>query len=314
MPDEKVQYLSLAELENDNDELVGFRPNVDANEFLPPLAHAEFEGLLRFDDAHQNPDERYQSDVTTRGEVKKYIKTILQFITDGNGDDAANGRDFSFFASTLVRKGGTTSMQAALQGVGAAQQEIDANKTRGGQCLLLNKYCEGVGSAATAEIDWEASYFDAEFVSEETGEKVGKEWYRLRGMERFPQASESEAEYAKSIPSADGTKRYYPWVDLDITDMTVERPIPVVVFPSTPQDQLTGRNIRRCFVRNYLRRFKTRTVLGAVAAGAGASASGVSQRPGPVAVAAAQEPAKQQQTAGGPPRTTTTQRPAPVRR
>jgi hypothetical protein len=316
MSDEKVQYLSLADLEQDNDELVGFRPNVDANEFLPPLAHAEYEGLLRFDDEHQNPDKRYIPDTTTKGEPKKYNKTTLQFMTDSNADDVANGREFGFFASTLVRKGGTTSIQAALQGVGALQSEIDTHKTRGGQCLLLNKYCEGAGSAATAEIDWEASYFDTDYTDPDTGEVVGKEYYRLRSMARFPVATEGEAEYEKSIPSADGKKRYYPWIDLDITDLSAENEVPIVVLPTTTQEQLTGRNIRRCFVRNFLRRFVTRTVIKASAATAGAAA-GVSARPQAVpAPAATQAPGPAAATstvaAGGPPRPAA--RPAPTRR
>lgn len=318
MEDDKVQYLSLADLEQDNDELVGFRPNVDANEFLPPVPHSEYEGLLRFSDEHQHPDKRYVPDTTTRGEPKKYNKTTLQFVTDGNADETANGREFAFFASTLVRKGGTTSIQAALQGVGALQSEIDTHKTRGGQCLLLNKYCEGAGSAATGEIDWEASYFDTEYTNAETGEKEGKEYYRLRGMERFPVAAEGDGEYAKSIASIDGDKRYYPWVDLDITDLSAENEVPVVVLPSVPAEQLTGRNIKRCFVRNFLRRFKTRTVIAAsAAAGAGAS-SGVAARvaPGPKSVPAAQAAPAPAQTsavaAGGPPRPAA--RPAPVRR
>jgi hypothetical protein len=311
MDESKVNYLSLAQLEQDSDEIVGLRSNVDANSFLPPLVHGDYEGMLRFDDDHADPDKRWLEDVSQRGEPKKYNKTQLLFVTDGNADELANGREFTAFCSTLLRKGGTTSAQAALQGVGASVQEIDSNKTRNGQCLLVNKYMEGPGSPATAEIDWETSLFDAEYQDPETGEKVGKEFYRIRGMERFPQATEGEGEFEKSIPSADGKKRFYPWVDLDVTDMNDTTP-PVVVLPSTPQEQLTGRNIRRCFARNFLRRFLTRTDL--------SGAGGAAKRGGSSAVAARPVAAPQNATPSptsatvGAGATKPAGRPSPVRR
>jgi hypothetical protein len=318
MDESKMQFLSLAQLESDADELVGFRPNVDANAFLPPIVHTEYEGLLRFDDEHQDPDKRWTEDTSRKGEPKKYFKTMLQFVTDGNADESVNGRDFAVFASTLVRRGGTTSAQAALQGCGVSSQEIAMNSTRGAQAKLINKYCDGGGTAVTVEIDWEASYFDTDWVNPETGEKEGKEYYRLRGMERFPVATEGEGEYEKSIAAVDGSKRYYPWIDLDITDMTEDNPVPLVVFPDVSAEKLVGRNIKRCFVRNFMRRFKTRTVIGAVSAGAGAG--GVSERPAltqkpsapeqgvPAMASTAPTPAA---TGGGP---RPGQRPAPVRR
>lgn len=309
--DDKVQYVSLAELENDTDELPGFRPNVDANEFAPPLPHALYLVDIRFE--AEDANKRWVPDVSTKGEPKKFNKTNLIITTAGNEDDAVNGRETKHYCSTLVRRGGTTGVQAVLQGIGATVEEIDVNKTRGGQCMLLNGYIDSGKGQAEAEFDWEASHFDADWVNEDTGEKEGKEYFRLRGMERFPIAAEGEAEFDKSIPHVEKEGvRYYPWVDLDITGINNDPSEVFVVLPSEPS--VPGRNVQRCFVRNVLRRFKTRTVMGA-AASVGVSGGTVAARPagapaaasarGPVATPAAAP------TRSGPPAGS---RPAPTRK
>lgn len=267
MEEQEIRYASLAELEADQDELVGYRPGADANAFLPPLIHGDYEAVVVFDIA--DPAKRWKEDTTTKGELRKYLSTSVKITTDGNADAANDGREFTHYMNTLVRRGGTTGIQACMQGCGVLQADLDASKTRGAQALLCNRVLDGGNSAVTVEIDWEASHYDANWVNPETQETEGKEYFRLRGMDRFPRAVEGEPEYDKALVS--GETRYYPFIDLDITDVDA----PFVVLPSEPQP--VGRNIQRIFARNFVRRFITRTALSNTAA------SGSAPGPRPVA-------------------------------
>lgn len=280
---EKIEYASLADLENDQDELPGLRPNVDANEFAPPLPHGLFEAVLSFENEEVN--HRWIPSNTTKGVPVKYQKTTLILTTEGNAEEAFNGRTYSHYPNTLVRKNGTTGVLAVLQGIGVSVQELAVNSTRGAQALLLTRYIDSGQASVSVELDWEASFYDAEWQDPETGEAVGKEYYRLRGMSHFFPAVEGEPEYERSIPTVDGKKRFYPWIDLDMSDKDAI----LLVLPSTPPEQNAGRDIRRCFVRSYIRKFVTRTDLKAGSAGGGTGA--VSARP-----VASAGPVREQQT------------------
>src|ERR1700761_7593158 len=98
----EAEYLSLAELDLlEQQELEGFRPEVDANASLPPIPAGNYQFKITYAKS-DTPDQiwqKKQQDASKGGRL--YQMAELQLETVGNGEEF-DGRQMRFYASTLV--------------------------------------------------------------------------------------------------------------------------------------------------------------------------------------------------------------------
>jgi hypothetical protein len=175
----EAEYLSLAELDLlEQQELEGFRPEMDANASLPPIPAGKYQAKISF--ANESIDERWEKKNKDRNDrpITLRYQTVVRVETSGNGDEF-DGRVMMFYPSTLVMKGsGTTSIQQILQPLGFGEALLTRTRTARTQIELMNDALEGEQALIGVNVDWEAQVYDKE--SEKTT------FGPVRGMKRFP--------------------------------------------------------------------------------------------------------------------------------
>lgn len=179
MPDDN-NLVSMLDLEQDTEELMGFNPETDANASLPPVPAATYAVKVRF--AVEDPEKRWAKGIWGKDNQTTYYTALACEIYNAAELD---GRVVREQVSTYtMQRSGTNSVQGVLQALGYGE-ELKTCKTRSQLVLLLNDALEGDKAAGEAEVDWEASESLSEEERAEYKAKNKKQW-RIQGMTRFP--------------------------------------------------------------------------------------------------------------------------------
>ena len=171
-------FVSMLDLEQDTQELMGFNPEADANAMLPPIPAMRASVVVRF--TAEEPEKRWQVGVWGKDEQKTYFASVTATLY---GAGEFDGRTVRANVSTYVSRE-TCSVQGLLQALGM-QDRLRVSKSRSALVTLLNEALAGDGAACECELDWEANEQTTE-EQREVLKKEGKKPYRLQGMKRFP--------------------------------------------------------------------------------------------------------------------------------
>lgn len=210
------EYVSLAELELLDEELVGFNPEADANATIPPPPAATYLARVYYTN-QEEPGKIWEKRMGTKNDsTKVYYMSVVTIEMQGNDNELANGRKLSFYPNTLVRinGGGTSSIQQLLQPLGYEDELLKSPRTVGALTGLLTRALSGGQALLAVEIDWEAQYYDKE---------KDKTIYTFRGMKKFPKDKNGnpepfidwpgtpDGEYgAERLPARAYIRRFHP--------------------------------------------------------------------------------------------------------
>lgn len=185
------EFVSLLDLEQDTNEILGFNPAADANALIPPVPQGEYPVILTF--MEQDAEKRWKPAIWgsgTANEQKVYYAVLTATVYNSGEFDGRQVRhQVSTFTTSRME---TNSIQAVIQGIGAGEKIV--SNSRGALCVLLNQLLEGNGAAGIAELDWEAN----EMLDDETAaayKAKGKKPFKLQGMKRFPKDPTKEGAF-----------------------------------------------------------------------------------------------------------------------
>lgn len=241
----------LLDLQSDTEELLGFNPEADANQLLPPMPAGEYHVRFKF----TNPNEDF-ADVDSKPANKRWATkiwgkqaqkvlvtslTMELYNTEGGTFDGYTVRD-GLVSTMLQTQTGTNRMQGVIQCI---KGEFPPTVRTRPQFMveLTETIGEDGGATGIIAIDWEAAETTTEEEREEL-KKAGRKPFRVRGMKNFPQAKDGDGNvipgvYVPEVSHNGETYRAYPFVARYITatgegqEEQVEEQAPVVAPQAT---------------------------------------------------------------------------------
>ncbi len=201
MADENVSLAQLAEYE---EELVGFNPDADANAMLPPLPKGPYVCVAYH--TENDPTKLWRKKVSKANTTYYITDVTLEVIENpANTVKESIGRKLRYPAMSLVmQQTGTTLIQALLQAMEQGERLKTGPRTAGRQALVLTEELNK-RPLVVAYLDWEARLFDKDYQNPDG--TTGKELYRRRGMNRFPKDEKGNFIPVIVFKDSDGTER-----------------------------------------------------------------------------------------------------------
>lgn len=177
MPDNiEKETLSLADLAQYEQELVGYLPEADANASVPPPPKGEYVLKLTFRD--KEPEKQWIPKVSNKTTVTHLMTYIECEIVDNplNPPEFVGRKIRHQVGTWVMPQTGTTSIQAVVQAAGYGVKLLNAPKTNVRLATVLSEVLNAE-SLVIGDLDWEINKYD-----KEKAETV----FVLRGMNSFP--------------------------------------------------------------------------------------------------------------------------------
>lgn len=214
------EFISLSDMTQFEEEILGYRGDKDANAQRSPLPHDNY--VFRVQYAENWPASEGEAPVPLasdpnarwfKGEAKDgkvYFMTWIKVTTCNNSNPEHDDYSWTEILTTYPTKQGTTAAQALLQGFDVDTIMLN---THNAQVRALDQHLAGDGTLVGAEVDWIARQFDKNAarrdkqgnpVMKDGQQVMGVETFRLRGMRRFPKNEDGSHRY--TIDSADFPK------------------------------------------------------------------------------------------------------------
>lgn len=174
----ELEYVSLLNLNDDTEELLGYNPEADANASIPPFPAGTYPVIVSF--MELEPEKIWRKKIAKDGQVMLMASLTLELY--GTPAGAYDGRKVNHLVTTYTSQyGGTNAVQAVLQGLGLAEQVRAIGKQRGPLVNALTEALMAGNATAEGVFDWEARYSVEE--PAESGTWVEK--FKKTGMQRF---------------------------------------------------------------------------------------------------------------------------------
>lgn len=208
------EFISMNDLaQYEEEQLDGYRGELDANAAIPPLPHDVYLFNVRY--AEDDPAKRWEKRIAPKT-GKLFFMANVKVESKNNTSAAYDGRSWTENVMTMVNTRGVTGAQALLQGLGVDTLLLN---THGAQIRALDEQLSGGSAMVGMETDWQARIFDKDAAKlDKDGKPVvidgknvlGQEKWQLRGMRNFPKLigadGQPTGEYSHIIGKDDGYK------------------------------------------------------------------------------------------------------------